>query len=235
MNKKFLVTTSWDDGHKLDLKLARLLKKYQLQGTFYISPRTHEFNRGDLLIDGEIAQISQDFEIGAHTLTHPHLSKIPLKRAADEIKGSRVYLEKILGKKVISFCYPYGDYNQEVVDLVKKNGFVLGRTASRYAFELSGNQFTLPTSFHTYNHLSDIDKIINFTGFNLAKLYRYTNWEYLAMDLFDWALKHHFLFHLWAHSWELEKFKTWDKLERVFQHLAGRKNVAYVTNGELIT
>jgi hypothetical protein len=32
------VTTSWDDGHKLDMKLAVLLKKYGIKGTFYICP-----------------------------------------------------------------------------------------------------------------------------------------------------------------------------------------------------
>ena len=31
-----IVTTSWDDGNKLDLKLAALLDKYGLVGTFYI-------------------------------------------------------------------------------------------------------------------------------------------------------------------------------------------------------
>jgi peptidoglycan/xylan/chitin deacetylase (PgdA/CDA1 family) len=41
---KVTVTTSWDDGHILDVKLSELLKKYNLKGTFYIAPKNREFN-----------------------------------------------------------------------------------------------------------------------------------------------------------------------------------------------
>lgn len=33
---KAIVTTSWDDGHPSDLKLAELLKRYDVPATFYI-------------------------------------------------------------------------------------------------------------------------------------------------------------------------------------------------------
>ena len=35
--KDLIVTTSWDDGQKVDLKLAKLLIKYDVKGTFYIT------------------------------------------------------------------------------------------------------------------------------------------------------------------------------------------------------
>ena len=42
-----LVTTSWDDGRKYDLRLARSLKQYGLKATFYIAPRNRELAEGD--------------------------------------------------------------------------------------------------------------------------------------------------------------------------------------------
>ena len=67
MKKQIIVTTSWDDGHKLDLKLAKLLKKYGIGGTFYISPKNREFREEDLLLDEEIIKLDRDFEIwGSH-------------------------------------------------------------------------------------------------------------------------------------------------------------------------
>ena len=33
---RVIITTSWDDGHSLDLKLAGLLQKYDIPATFYI-------------------------------------------------------------------------------------------------------------------------------------------------------------------------------------------------------
>ena len=44
-----IVTTSWDDGHKLDLKLAKLLKKYGVPATFYIAPNNRQWDKKDLL------------------------------------------------------------------------------------------------------------------------------------------------------------------------------------------
>ena len=41
MKPSTCITTSWDDGHPLDLRVAELLAKYGLQGTFYV-PMTAE-------------------------------------------------------------------------------------------------------------------------------------------------------------------------------------------------
>ena len=98
------VTTSWDDGHVLDLRLAKLLKKYQLAGTFYVSPFDREFMLEQRLDVEQIRLLSKDFEIGAHTMTHPLLTTIPDEEAATEIRESKTYLEAIIGKPVTSFC-----------------------------------------------------------------------------------------------------------------------------------
>ena len=99
INKKIkIITTSWDDGHKLDLKLAKILQKYNIKGTFCISPNNREWNKKDLLSDKEIKQLSQDFEIGAHTMTHPLLTKISERDAIQEIRDSKIFLEKLIRK-----------------------------------------------------------------------------------------------------------------------------------------
>jgi peptidoglycan/xylan/chitin deacetylase (PgdA/CDA1 family) len=51
MKKQIMVTTTWDDSHILDFKLAKLLKKYGIKGTFYISPKNREFREEELLSD----------------------------------------------------------------------------------------------------------------------------------------------------------------------------------------
>src|SRR4030042_4400072 len=104
MDKEIIVTTSWDDGHKLDLKLALLLKKYGIRGTFYISPKNREFRKADLLSDEEIIKLGRDFEIGAHTMTHPRLTRIGEKEAFAEIMVSKKHLEKSLGEEAGWFC-----------------------------------------------------------------------------------------------------------------------------------
>jgi peptidoglycan/xylan/chitin deacetylase (PgdA/CDA1 family) len=67
-------------------------------------------------------------EIGAHTLTHPWLTRVSELEAREEIRGSRLRLEDLFGVPVRHFCYPYGDWNPAVRDLVQEAGFATACT-----------------------------------------------------------------------------------------------------------
>lgn len=67
-------------------------------------------------------------EIGAHTRTHPRLSRIPLKQAREEIFGSKKSLEDRFGVPIRHFCYPYGDCSPGVRDLVQEAGYATAVT-----------------------------------------------------------------------------------------------------------
>src|SRR5690242_4394500 len=62
MQPAMCVTLSWDDGHPLDSRIADMMSRYHLRGTFYI-PRTAE--RGTMRA-AQIRELSQTFEVGAH-------------------------------------------------------------------------------------------------------------------------------------------------------------------------
>ncbi len=97
-----------------------------------------------LMDDAEIRDwIAAGHEIGAHTMTHPRLSMLPLDRARAEIVDGKRLLEDRFGVPVRHFCYPYGDYNGPVRDLVAEAGYASACTvapginrAGRNAFEL---------------------------------------------------------------------------------------------------
>lgn len=65
--------------------------------------------------------------IGAHTRSHPILTRVPASEAWLEIEGSRDDLEAITGAPVRCFAYPNGkpdrDYGPEHVALVRELGF----------------------------------------------------------------------------------------------------------------
>jgi peptidoglycan/xylan/chitin deacetylase (PgdA/CDA1 family) len=232
--KNITVTTSWDDGHVLDIKLANLLKKYGLKGTFYISAENREFKKKELLTNRQIISLSRDFEIGAHTMTHPRLSKVGKKESEAEIAESKIYLEKLTGKKIISFCYPGGDYNHTHISQLKKAGYKMARTTKRFSTGTAKNPYETPTTIHAYRHWSDVIQIAKVANYNPIKFTNYyLNWDKLAIALFDQVLKHGGIFHLWGHSWEINKNKDWERLENVFRYLANRKDVRYAVNGEL--
>ena len=66
-------------------------------------------------------------EFGAHTKTHPILSKISdFKELSEEIGVSKARLEEELGAPAAHFCYPNGravDFNEQVVEVVREHGF----------------------------------------------------------------------------------------------------------------
>ena len=77
-----------------------------------------------LLNSGQVKELaSAGFEIGAHTVSHPHLSRLTRAEAGRELKDSKIHLESLIGRKVDSFCYPYGDYSPALAELVAETGF----------------------------------------------------------------------------------------------------------------
>ena len=65
-------------------------------------------------------------EVGAHTMTHPVLAKLPVAKQREEVYQSKARLEEILGQPVTSFAYPHGlkpDYTQRTVEIVRQAGF----------------------------------------------------------------------------------------------------------------
>jgi peptidoglycan/xylan/chitin deacetylase (PgdA/CDA1 family) len=74
---KVLITTSWDDGLQLDVKLCSVLKGYGMRATMYI-PIANLENK--VILSDTIRDIANDFEIGGHTYNHIGLTKVDENR-----------------------------------------------------------------------------------------------------------------------------------------------------------
>jgi peptidoglycan/xylan/chitin deacetylase (PgdA/CDA1 family) len=69
--------------------------------------------------------------IGAHTCTHPRLSRLSRKEANEEIFSCKKKLEDRFGIPMEHFAYPYGDYDETTVELVQEAGFKTACTMHR--------------------------------------------------------------------------------------------------------
>jgi peptidoglycan/xylan/chitin deacetylase (PgdA/CDA1 family) len=79
-------------------------------------------------------------------------TRLNLGQVTTELRDSKKILEENLGITVETFAYPFGNYNQQVLDIARKEGYKLGYTTldqdSRYQVDL-GKPLELPR-YHVF-------------------------------------------------------------------------------------
>ncbi|NOU69148.1 polysaccharide deacetylase family protein [Paenibacillus sp. LMG 31461] len=123
------VLLTFDDGYVDNVEEAMpILAKYNFPATLFMSPGMVE-DAGYLNWE-QVKQLQQaGWDIQPHGMTHPHLPKLSAEQQAYEITEARKLIEEKLGTQADVFCYPYGEYNQTTLKVLKDYGF-------RYAFTI---------------------------------------------------------------------------------------------------
>jgi len=234
-----LVTTSWDDGHPFDLRIADLLAKYDLSGTFYVPRDVHR----PTMTESEIRELSSRFEIGAHTLDHVLLDRIADREARKALSGSRQWIEDVTGKPCRVFCFPEGRYRPNQLQLVREAGYESARTIELLSTQFPrriGGLSLIPTTVQVFPHSpltyarnairrSSLRRVVG-----TRALFGARDWLTLAQNLLQGIIGHGGVFHLWGHSWEIEEEQQWGRLEALLAMVsANREKLTGVTNREL--
>ena len=120
---------------------------HQLQAWAGIGSIGREINR--MMRSNELREIAQSrlIEIGAHTVTHPLLTVETVEQQGIEIRQSRQSLERIVGKPVTCFSYPFGtrrDYTPATTNAVKAAGFELACSNFQGVVRSDADRFQLP-------------------------------------------------------------------------------------------
>jgi len=234
-----LMTTSWDDGHPLDFRLAELLSKHGLKGTFYIPKRAENIT----MAEARVRELAQIVEVGAHTMRHTFLDGADLPTAEREITESKRWVEDVTGKPCAMFCPPGGKFDQRHLRMVKAAGYTGLRSVELLSLAEPTHEMgvmVVPTTIQAYPHLrrtylTNVAKRLalkNLVGYLRCR--GPADWVELARRMLKQVSEVGGVFHLWGHSWELEETGQWENLERLFaimsQHLP---SVPCVTNLEL--
>ena len=73
---------------------------------------------------GELGELREEgWEIGSHTCSHPHLTRVDDQRLAEELERSRSLCTAGLGSACETIAYPYGDVNDRVVAAAAAAGY----------------------------------------------------------------------------------------------------------------
>lgn len=226
------IAFSWDDGAMEDQKLFELHEKYKVPGMFFVPTRNCE---GRNVITPEIMRNSESeyIQFGGHTDNHTYLTQIPIENVEAEVLYNKEYLEDVLGHSVQDFCLPGGKYNSKILEIVYKYYNTI-RTADTMNFSYSGG--VLKPAIHFYPRGSK-----SLFG-NALKNKSYPQALYIALhygnDYFDLianlivqeSRKKDSVIMIWGHSWEIEKYQLWKKLEDLMRLNYVSQNVVTYKN-----
>jgi peptidoglycan/xylan/chitin deacetylase (PgdA/CDA1 family) len=222
-----LFSCSIDDGNPLDMRVAELLSKHGLSATFYIPVKNRE--GWGVLCKAGIRKLSEEFEIGSHTLDHCYLKSLSPAEARRQIYDGKAQLEDMIGKQVHGFCYPGGKYRPEHTELVASAGFTYARTTVNLCFDIGERPLEMPTTFQFFPHSRDVYLRNFLRGGNWSRRQeglrvslRHSDWLDRLYALFDYSVEHKGMFHLWGHSRDIERFNAWNDLDRFLAYVSAR-------------
>ena len=148
------VMLTFDDGAKDNYTNAYpLLLKYGYTGVFYVNTKKLAITPTQLKEMSDHGMV-----IDSHTASHLDLKKITnYKQLVSEIATSKVVLESITKKRVVSVSYPGCTYNDTVVKVAIAAGYKFGVTCSKYIDHRASARFSI-SRMHIYNDPTNFKK-----------------------------------------------------------------------------
>jgi peptidoglycan/xylan/chitin deacetylase (PgdA/CDA1 family) len=80
----------------------------------------------------EVRRMAADgVSFGGHGMSHTLLTTIPMDEVAREVRESKKHLEREVGRQVVAFSYPNGNWNAEIAEQVRQAGFRIAFSTER--------------------------------------------------------------------------------------------------------
>ncbi|MBQ9414389.1 MAG: polysaccharide deacetylase family protein [Clostridia bacterium] len=217
------LTFSYDDGVTQDRHLVEIFNRYGLHGTFNLNSGLLKEGEGWFDVEwqrrithvdsSEVKALYRGHEIAVHSKTHANLGTVDDIHLHEEIFDDKAALEALLGYEIVGMAYPYGTVDDRVVAMVRDAGIKYARrTDPSHNFEFPAEPLLW---HHTCHHAVD-------NLFDHAKAF---------LDLEPDKPQ---IFSIWGHSYEFDVRGDWDRFERFCEMMAGRDDIAYVTNREAL-
>ncbi len=221
--KNKALTFTYDDGVQEDKRLVEIFNRYGLKATFNIGSALlsdqkgwHEHERGlwvSYINADEVKELYTGHEVAVHTAHHLDLTTLDAQALRAEVEEDKAALEALIGTEIVGMAYPYGTYNDTVVDAVRRAGIRYARTIEdTRAFSLPADPLRwAPSCHHSNPYLYEIAQAFLEAPDDTPQL-----------------------FTVWGHSYEFTVLENWDHIERFCAMMAGRDDIAYVTNREAL-
>ena len=123
------VTFSYDDGNEQDEKLLEIFNDYGMKATFHVNTGldhdhgtwqyrdrlwVHRLNLRDC------PSLYRGHEVAVHGSLHQNLTELSPEALEEELGGNLRAITEIFGTRPVGMSYPYGVYNDTVVEKLDK-------------------------------------------------------------------------------------------------------------------
>jgi peptidoglycan/xylan/chitin deacetylase (PgdA/CDA1 family) len=215
------VTFSYDDGIEQDRRLVSIFNKYHLKCTFNLnsgiqSGASKWENNGIVVRRMNVAglkELYQGHEIAVLSLTHPNLVEQDTGTIRNEILQDRSNLERLFNCSIKGMAYPYGTFDDKVIQVLKECDIRYSRTVMETEdFKPQTDLLKLKATCHHKNK-------------NLMKL---------AEEFVNLQPQEPAVFYIWGHSYEFDFDNNWDTFEEFCASISNRDDIFYGTNSEVL-
>jgi len=150
-----VVVITLDDGYADNLSALPVLQHHGYTATVYaVSGAIGQFNTWDaqklgirkpLMSTAQLREwVNAGMEVGAHSRSHPRLTRCDECSLREEIHGAKRELEDALGVAITQFCYPYGDVDERVAAVTREAGYAAATATRRGRAVPGGDLWRLP-------------------------------------------------------------------------------------------
>jgi peptidoglycan/xylan/chitin deacetylase (PgdA/CDA1 family) len=157
------VALTIDDAYKSFYTNALpIFKEFNYPFSLYVYVEATNKNYPDFMTWDEIKEASKYGDIGLHSYAHPHLTKLSANEVYEDTKKSMDIFETKMGFKPKTYAYPYGEYNEQVKEEIKK-----------FTFDAILNQNS--GSVNQKSDLNNINRIALVGNVNIKQKLRYNS------------------------------------------------------------
>lgn len=217
------LTLSYDDGVMQDERLVEILDRHGIKCTFNLNSglfaENEDYPAGQIhrrMTKEHCIRLYKNsgHETAVHAYTHPHLENMHGGALAYQIAEDIAELERTFGGVIRGMAYPFGTYNDEVIECLKNCGIAYSRTVrSTHGFGLPKKWLELdPTCHHNDKRLGELCE------------------SFLGADM---AGRSPIMFYLWGHAYEFEMNDNWNVIEEFAAKMGGHEDIWYAANIEI--
>ena len=218
-------TMSYDDGTIHDRRFIEILNRYGIKATFNLNSAFFGLERHSpagmppldisVVEESEVPELYQGHEIAGHGYTHVSPTGTGSSNFMYETVRDKAELERITGRLVRGYAWPYGHYDEKTKEILRLAGYHYARAVE------TTDAFGIPDDFLEWKGTAH---------HNNEKLMALAE-DFCSNEGFGFHKK---LFYVWGHSYEFAINNSWDMIEAFCKYMdEHREGIWFATNIEI--